>query len=208
LWDVGAGNGFVTRALQDAGISVVALEPGQSGAAAAVNRGVGEVICGTLEALQLPDAALEGAGLFDVIEHLPDPRPLLREVRRVLRPGGVLAVTVPALGWLWSDADVLAGHARRYRRAQLVEELSDCGFTVVRSTYHFAAAVPPVLVQRRLKRRHHPANPDAQLEHLEHELAGQSPATVAIGRAVMRAERAWSKRFRVPFGTSVFAACR
>ena len=207
LWDVGAGNGFVARALQAAGIGVVALEPGETGAATAANRGVNEVVCGTLEALELPNAAIEGVGLFDVIEHLPDPRPLLREVRRVLRPGGVLVVTVPALGWLWSDADALAGHDRRYRRAELAEQLSDCGFTVVRSTYHFAAAIPPVVVQRLLRRRRH-TNPDEQWEQLEHDLAGQSPATVAIGRAVMRVERAWSRWFRVPFGTSVFAACR
>lgn len=208
FWDVGAGNGFVARALQGAGIGVVALEPGEAGAATTANRGVSEVICGTLEALELPNAALEGVGLFDVIEHLQDPRPLLQEVRRVLRPGGVLVVTVPALGWLWSDADALAGHARRYRRAELVQQLSDCGFTVIRSTYHFAAAIPPVVVQRLLRGRRRHTNPDQQWEQLEHDLAGQSAATVAIGRAVMRAERTWSRWFRVPFGTSVFAACR
>jgi SAM-dependent methyltransferase len=62
-------------------------------------------------------------GLFDVLEHIDDDRGALRSVAEVLRPGGVLVLTVPAHPFLFDEADRLAHHRRRYRAGELRAKL-------------------------------------------------------------------------------------
>jgi len=105
IWDVGAGTGSMSTRLARAGKDVVAVEPLAEGAKAIARQGFGAVFCGSLEGLELPSGCLRVVGLFDVIEHIRDPRSLMMEVHRVLEPAGIVAVTVPALQALWSEAD-------------------------------------------------------------------------------------------------------
>ena len=67
-------------------------------------------------AVPLRDSVASVACLLDVIEHLADPTPALHEVRRIVGRDNYLIVNVPAHQWLWSDADRLLGHERRYTR--------------------------------------------------------------------------------------------
>jgi hypothetical protein len=64
--DVGAGNGFVARGLQDADFDVIAVEPGIDGVLAARQRGVECVICGTVQDVGFAKSSLPAVGLFDV----------------------------------------------------------------------------------------------------------------------------------------------
>lgn len=146
--DVGGGNGSTARVLRDAGLDCWLVEPGASGCQHAHDRGVPTVILGTLQEVQFPSQSVSGVGMFDVIEHIEDVGSLLGEVRRVLRPGGLLAVTVPALPWLWSSEDVYAGHYRRYTVGSLRQTLHDCGFEVEAANYLFGPLVLPLLACR------------------------------------------------------------
>jgi SAM-dependent methyltransferase len=199
LWDIGAGSGTVSRALQSHGIPMVAVEPGRGGAQAAAASGL-TVICAALESLDLPDASIPAAGLFDVLEHVDDRPALLRELHRVIEPGGMLVLTVPAYRWLWSDADVVAGHTTRYTRDRLLAELRGAGFRPQRVGYRFASLVAPIAALRalpyRLGRR-----PD--LERTGREVSrGAGP----LGEAATWAERRVGRH--LGFGTSVFGVFR
>jgi hypothetical protein len=77
---------------------------------------------------------------------------LFREAHRILRPQGVLCVTVPAYRWLWSAEDDLAGHHRRYTLRQLHATLSRCSFVIHFQTYFFAPLVVPIFLARSLPR--------------------------------------------------------
>lgn len=72
---------------------------------------------------------------LDMVEHYAPPRQLLTEIHRVLEPEGRLVVTVPAFEWMWSYADHVLGHYRRYRRPTLEHDLRDAGFEIERITY-------------------------------------------------------------------------
>lgn len=153
ILDIGGGNGFQALHLQEAGRHVVMVEPGASGCRNARNRGVRNVVRSTLEGLCLRSGSATTASLLDVLEHLPDPAPLLAETHRVLRACGKLLVTVPAYRSLWSHEDVQARHQRRYTSATLRRELESAGFHVDYIGYYFQFLVLPVLVFRVLPYR-------------------------------------------------------
>ena len=152
LWDVGSGAGAVAGFLRGRGREVVAVEPGRGGATASAGLGVAS-IQGSLDALGLPDRSLSAVGMFDVLEHLPDRPTMLREIRRVLVPGGHLVLTLPALQMLWSGSDVAAGHYLRYSKRTIRQELAEAGFTVVRLRYFFVLTVLPLLIFRSIPHR-------------------------------------------------------
>ncbi len=148
LLDVGGGNGFVTRRLLDEGLEAALLEPGPVGALnARKRRGIPEVLCATLEDCGFPGGSLAAVGLFDVLEHIEDDRAFLDELHTLLQPRGMLYLTVPAFGWLWSASDVGAGHRRRYHPRELVRALS-AGFELLLATCFFRALTLPVLALR------------------------------------------------------------
>jgi SAM-dependent methyltransferase len=67
----------------------------------------------------LPDASLDYVTALDVLEHTRDDHAVVASFHRLLKPGGVALVTVPAGMALWSDWDVALHHFRRYSRPQL-----------------------------------------------------------------------------------------
>jgi SAM-dependent methyltransferase len=56
-----------------------------------------DIVPGTLEAVAYPAAFFDAVTMWDVLEHLHDPSATLREIHRILKPGGILVVRVPNL---------------------------------------------------------------------------------------------------------------
>jgi SAM-dependent methyltransferase len=108
----------------------------------------------SLLALPFPPGAFDVVTSFDVIYHdwVSDDRAAVCEMARVLRPGGVLLVRVPALEALRGahDAEVLT--RRRYTRGELCRLLESCGLVVVRSTYCNSLLLPLLFARRTLDR--------------------------------------------------------
>lgn len=151
IYDIGGGNGFVTRALIDVGFDAVLVEPGEAGVRNANARGIATVVCATLATARFRNGALPAVGIFDVLEHIDDDLAFLRELHRCLAPCGRLYITVPAFSWLWSDDDVKAGHFRRHTLSSMRQRLESTGFKVLRSTCFFSLLPLPILVWRTLR---------------------------------------------------------
>jgi SAM-dependent methyltransferase len=96
-----------------------------------------QTVSGDATAMPFPDAAFDVVVAAEVMEHIPADQAAMREVARVLRPGGVAAVTVPAwmperVCWLLSDDyhNVPGGHVRIFTRHELEAKLSQAGLLV------------------------------------------------------------------------------
>ena len=168
-------------------------------------RGLTNVTATTLEDLtEQPQAQFNAVMFFDVIEHLDDDTGTLAAARRVLVPGGVVMVTVPAYQFLWSRHDDENQHRRRYTARQLRARLKTAGYRVEMLTY-FNTLLFPLAVARRTAQRFFP-QPDYD------ELAMPRGWRNACLRRVFGVEAPFVKRASAyglfPFGLSIAAVGR
>lgn len=202
VYDVGGGNGFVSLALQQAGHDTVLVEPGP-GARNAIARGVACVVHSTLEDTGFSAASLDAIGAFDVIEHIEHDDEFISTIRRLLRPGGRLYCSVPAIGYLWSAEDERAGHFRRYSKRTLTDLLRRNSMEVEFLTPAFAWLIAPVLCLRALPYRlgFQGGNRGTGAMKADHSLP--RPLEPLVRRCHAWELRRLSRRKSLPFGTSL-----
>ena len=143
-----------------------------------------------LVACPLPDACVDATVLLNVLEHIEDDTAALHQVRRILRPGGIAVIEVPAGPHLFDAYDQALHHFRRYRIHELSRTLEACGFDVLRKS-HLGCFIYPAFaaVKRRNQRISGPA-PDlrsvvsTQARSTAHNplLAGVIGLEVQLGR--------------------------
>jgi SAM-dependent methyltransferase len=104
----------------------------------------GGVLQTTLDRVDLPDGCGAVVTLMDVLEHVDDDAGVLQEMARLVRPGGLVVITVPALRWLWSDWDVSLHHRRRYHRSDLKRVIAASGLDNLHCAYFNTAALPAI----------------------------------------------------------------
>lgn len=164
-------------------------------------------VCARLPELPFPDATFDVVTAFDVIEHCDPEADALDEVFRVLRPGGLFLMAVPAYQWAWTDFDVANGHHRRYTRRRAVAAVERSGFRVLRATHVFAAVFPAFAAQRlgeRLaerRRRDRPRQPADVVPVVE-----VSPRLERLLLRLCQLDEVVLRRGDLPFGSSVLVA--
>lgn len=202
--EVGCGVGTVLAHLSGLGLDVTGCETTRAGLVHTRRRAPGAALLrADLTRLGI-QAWYDAAGLFDVLEHLDDEAPLLAALRRALRPGGRLFVTVPAYAWLFGLRDRIGGHRRRYTAAELRVTLERNGFRVRKVTY-FGALLLPLLAALRLRERLSPPRVPAGTIGTELDEARASPIINALVRYTFALERALLLGYALPAGTSVLA---
>jgi SAM-dependent methyltransferase len=198
LLDVGAGSGGVTAQLGWPGERLLGVE-GSPVLAAQGHRGHSlPMAVGSVELLPVRASSFDVATALDVIEHVHEPEVVLREVARALKPGGLAIITVPAHPSLWSPADELLGHVRRYRRPLARQQAEACGLQVLELTHVFSWLVVPVWLHRRVA-----SSPEAQLG-----LSQRSAVVDAAALVLTRLERTVTRVVSLPFGTSILLVAR
>jgi SAM-dependent methyltransferase len=146
---------------------------------------------------------------LDVIEHNEDDLAILADSFRILKPGGHIIITVPALMWLWSHNDDINAHIRRYTSGEIKEKLSQVGFKVQRVTYN-NFFVFPLAAGLILLRRFSSAEPELASHHLNEEayqveMEPASPPVNAVLTVVGQVEASLIRAVNLPIGTSLIA---
>ena len=199
--DAGCGSGRTLIELTGYGVvQGIELDPGAADVARA--RGVGEVRIGRLEELPWDADTFDLITCLDVIEHTPDDRATLTELRRVARPGGWLLVTVPAYQALWSQHDEDNHHFRRYSRRMLRAAASESGWVLWRLTSFNSLLLAPAAAVRIAQRWRTSTDYKSDLE------LGPAWLNSALERP-LALEAGWLSRGRtLPAGLSLLALLR
>jgi SAM-dependent methyltransferase len=130
--NAGAGQGTLSTRLERLGFDVTSIDASPSAVAVLRDRVAGQVVGADVTALPFRERQFDAAVLGEVLEHLEDDGAALREVARVVRPGGLVAISVPANPKLYGRSDEWAGHIRRYTRRALLEACAGGGLRVDR----------------------------------------------------------------------------
>ena len=154
-----------------------------------------------LLALPFPDATFDGVTSFDVLYHrwVADDRAAVAELARVLRPGGVLLVRVPALRALWGAHDEAVHSRHRYTRGEVKRLLRGAGLEVVRASYGNTLLFPLLAARRTLDR--------VTGRHGSDVAFLPAPLERAF-RALLELEARLVRVVSFPVGASVFALAR
>lgn len=174
--DIGAAGGGNTRVLRAAGWKALALEYGAVGAQIASDRGL-PVIRADATALPCAQDGMDAVVAYDVLEHIEDDDAAVREIHRVLRPGGLALIAVPADPRLWSAHDEAVDHVRRYTQMELLDLFSRNGFTVEQVRSWNVLLRPVVTLRRR-------ASSGSDLERLHPVVNRALRAIVALERVL------------------------
>ena len=154
------------------------------------------VLEGSITALPFADGQFDAIVCGDVLYHIVEYAEALCELRRCLRPSGVIAINVPAYRWLWSYHDERVQSKHRFTRGEVVKLLVSAGLRPIFSTYWNTLPFPLVVLRRKV------FPPRVQ----ESDVKLSSPPVEAVFNGAMAVERAWNRLGGVlPFGSSVFA---
>jgi SAM-dependent methyltransferase len=209
MLEVGCGTGNVLRFLPDAcpDGTVIGMDLFAQGLHFARQRTGSPLVQGDIHANPFGEQ-FELIGLFDVLEHLPDDIQVLEDVHRLLAPGGVLLLTVPAHRSLWSYFDEASHHCRRYELRELQAKLKRTGYQVGYISEYMMSIFPLVWLGRRLAARGKSkrGSSAARTDDLAMDELRVRPLVNEVLAWVLALEaRYLARRRRLPVGTSVVA---
>jgi SAM-dependent methyltransferase len=201
ILDAGCGSGGMTRFLGRRG-RVTGVDLAPQAVELAARRGVPRLVRASVTALPLRSASFDLVTSFDVLYHLEveDDRAALRELHRVLRPGGLLLIRLPAYDWIRGAHDEAVHTRHRYTRRELAGKLAAVGFRVEHARYANSLLFPLAPAKRLLERRNGAGRatdlwrPPEPLNRLLADLLALEAAPIS-GRGL-------------PWGLSVFAVAR
>lgn len=202
ILDVGCSSGFLLRELRDqmptAQLVGADYLSGAVKKASVRNPGV-PFVQFDLRKCPLPGNSLDGITALNVLEHIDDDQKALGHIHRILRPGGIVHIEVPAGPSSFDMYDEVLLHHRRYRLPELEKRVRDLGFRVEKAT-HLGFLLYPLFKPAKLRNRYIGRHLDSDRKQA---LVAQQISRTAGSRwirAALALEYKLGKRASFPFG--------
>jgi ubiquinone/menaquinone biosynthesis C-methylase UbiE len=144
ILEVGCGTGGNIRYFKKKGIRIQGVD---------ISGDVGATIVADAEKLPFENNYFDQVLILDVLEHVTDDKKALKEALRVVKPGGLVIITVPNYKWMWSKWDEELGHKRRYEVKQLIKLIDDIGFIRKDMFCYFSFLLVSVYIYRKIKEK-------------------------------------------------------
>lgn len=199
ILDIGCGTGATLVHLARYG-SVQGIDVSPLALRFCRERGQMRVLCGSATDLPFGGGVFDLVTALDVVEHLDDDLRGLREISRVLKPGGTTIIFVPAFKSLWGPNDDQSGHKRRYRLPELQRLVTEGGLEITTISYANLAMFLPIWIGRRILTA---LGRTGQAENrINHPILNK-----VLARA-FSAEARFLRRHHLPFGVSIICTAR
>ena len=159
-----------------------------------------------LAASPLPSNSYDAMVLLNVLEHIEDDAAATNHVARMLKPGGVAVIEVPAGPELFDDYDRELQHFRRYTLQGICGVIEQAGLLVERRNYLGALIYPAFYLAKKLSQ----SRPKPAAEREEHvaNAIGATSRFNAVGRAIMSLEEAIARGITFPRGIRCVVTAR
>lgn len=154
----------------------------------------------------LPASSFDGIILLNVLEHIENDMGAIQQVARILKPGGVATIEVPAGPGLYDIYDKQLMHVRRYRMTDLVAKIRATGLEVVERSHLACALYPAFWATKKWNQRYMNSSAEIQRKIVSRNMrqARHNPLMTLL----MKAEARLRGRAYLPFGIRCLATCR
>jgi len=207
--DIGCSSGKLLEGLIEKGADpkqVFGIDISPEGIEVCHAKGLTNTFVMDATSVNLPGNSFDVLIASDCLEHIEQDQAALQNWYKLLKPGGVLIVFVPAFMSLWSPHDEVNHHFRRYTHQELTDKIGKASFSVQRNGYWNIALFIPIMLYRFLRNSLEKTGlkekkPSADL--------GAVPAPVnALLKGLLSVENRAMELIRFPFGVSTFCVAK
>lgn len=207
--EVGCSSGFLLAALRDGWPSATVIGsdflPEPLAQLAARQPGI-PLLQFDLVQCPLPDASVDAVVMLNVLEHIKDDRRAVAQVARILKPGGIAVVEVPAGPGLFDPYDEYLQHERRYTARDFKALLEASGLTILERSHLGFSVYPAFAMVKRRNQKRGAVGADVRREIVRKSI--ESTRRGVLLRSALRCE-AWLGRYvSYPFGIRCVAVAR
>ena len=154
----------------------------------------------------LPDRSFDGLVLLNVLEHIEDDLAAARQLQRILKPGGIAVIEVPAGPDLYDVYDRELLHFRRYRMAELLDLLRTAGLEILEQSHLGFFLYPAFHLVKRRNQKYLSASPEIRREVLKRSIRRSSNSGAM--RAILQLESKLRRWIYYPAGIRCLVTCR
>ena len=148
ILDVGCNTGVLVDILQKKGYNASGTDISKEAIIHGKTRGVRNLFVAEANREPFANNTFDCVLALDVLEHIDNDKEALREWKRLLKPGGLLVIKVPAYMWLWGIQDAMAHHKRRYTAGSLLDVVGLHYTSILRVSYFNFILFIPIALSR------------------------------------------------------------
>lgn len=153
----------------------------------------------------LPDSSIDAIVLINVLEHIEDDNLALKQIHRILKPGGVAVIEVPSNPNLYDFYDEALLHFRRYRLSDLVKQLDKLEFKIVKKSHLGFFIYPMFWVVKQMNKRLSNQSQEKKKQLVENNI--RSTGGNKILNYLVQLELALGKYIQFPKGIRCLITC-